>query len=349
MEQSELNKIVSMIIQDLRHHNHSRIIEIVKQAEYSIEETGYDNWNGGVYFYRLIFHLKYSDFARIVENKEEYENILENSLNGFYKNDSEIIQGVSIIAKIAQFVDWEAISPKENKESILKLIDEELNVLIKIGTGILRIQDVNDQYIKSHRYLCEVLKSMCLEQSNEYSDLWDWYNDYNYRKLSTYQSRRSFIKNLYQPLLAVIENSEYGESKLVKYEPTGWEKIDLAVQRMKDVLVDASITADFQSVGMYGRELLISLAQLVFNKNKHPSMDGTDIGNADSKRMLEAYINYCLKHKSHEREVKFAKSSIDFSNELTHNRTATAMDSELCYNAVISTVHIIRVLNKFNR
>ncbi|MBR3838853.1 MAG: hypothetical protein IKJ75_03915 [Clostridia bacterium] len=52
--------------------------------------------------------------------------------------------------------------------------------------------------------------------------------------------------------------------------------------------------------------------------------------------------------KSKEREVKFAKAAVDFSNELTHNRTATAMDAELCYNAVLSTIHIIRVLNKYN-
>ena len=72
------------------------------------------------------------------------------------------------------------------------------------------------------------------------------------------------------------------------------------------------------------------------------------IGATDSKRMLDAYIHYCMHKKSKEREVKFAKAAVDFSNELTHNRTATAMDAELCYNAVLSTVHIIRTLNKYN-
>ena len=64
--------------------------------------------------------------------------------------------------------------------------------------------------------------------------------------------------------------------------------------------------------------------------------------------MLDAYIHYCMHKKIKEREVKFAKAAVDFSNELTHNRTATAMDAELCYNAVLSTVHIIRTLNKCN-
>ena len=63
---------------------------------------------------------------------------------------------------------------------------------------------------------------------------------------------------------------------------------------MKEVLISAEKTLDYQSVGMYGRELLITLAQAVFDKAKHPSTDGTDIEAADSKRMLDAYIHYCM-------------------------------------------------------
>ena len=79
--------------------------------------------------------------------------------------------------------------------------------------------------------------------------------------------------------------------------------------------------------------------------NQVRNMAVTNIVDSD---MLDAYIHYCMHKKSKEREVKFAKAAVDFSNELTHNRTATAMDAELCYNAVLSTVHIIRTLNKYN-
>ncbi len=80
---------------------------------------------------------------------------------------------------------------------------------------------------------------------------------------------------------------------------------------------------------MYGRELLITLAQAVFDKKQNtPLLMGQILERADSKRMLDAYIHYCMHKKSKEREVKFAKAAVDFSNELTHNRTATAMDAE---------------------
>ena len=345
-----IKKIVSMVVQDLRQHNQGAIVEVIKKSEFSLEWLDHDNWNGGIDTFKLVFHMNYSDYTKIIDTKTNYEKTIMNSIDSFYRDESNIIANVEIIAKIDQFVDWAAISPKENKASVIALINAEKDTLIKAGTGVLQIRDakVNNDYKAKHSYLVSILKQLGLEPVHSYNDLWDWYNDYNLRGLGTYQSRRVFIKDIFAPLLNTIQNSEESALQLISYEPTGWEKVDDGISRMKEVLTKANQTADFQSVGMYGRELLITLAQTVFDKDKHPSADGTEIGKADSKRMLEAYIHYCLHKKSKEREIKFAKSSIDFSNELTHNRTATQMDAELCYNAVLSTVHIIKVLNKFN-
>lgn len=346
----DVQKIVSMIIQDLRQFNHGAIIDVVKKAEYSLDFVDHDNWNGGIDYYKLRLHLKYADFAKILPMQKKYEEALTNSLNSFYKDEQQVITAVELVAKIDQYVDWAAIAPQHNKESILRLLEEEKDTLIKAGTGVIQIRDKkeNDGYKQRHQYLVSLLKQLGLEPVHKYTDLWDWYNDYNLRGLGTYQSRRVFIRDIYSPLIDTLENAEEAMTTLLHYEPTGWDKVDDGVARMKEVLASADETLDYQSVGMYGRELLITLAQTVFDKEKHPSSDGTDIGPADSKRMLDAYIHYCMHKKSKEREVKFAKSAVDFSNELTHNRTASAMDAELCYNAVLSTVHIIRVLNKYN-
>lgn len=348
--EDKIKKIVSMVVQDLRQNNQGVVVEVIKKSEFSIEWIDHDNWNGGIDTFKLVFHMKYADFTKIIDVKETYEKIIMNSIDSFYSDERNVIAYVEIIAKIDQFVDWAAIAPSENKDSVIDLINAEKDTLIKAGTGVLQIRDtkVNNDYKTKHSYLLSILKQLGLEPVHSYNDLWDWYNDYNLRGLSTYQSRRFFIRDIFEPLLNTIQNSEESAIQLISYEPTGWEKVDDGVSRLKEVLSKANETADFQSVGMYGRELLITLAQNVFDKEKHPSPDGTDIGQADSKRMLEAYIHYCLHKKSKEREIKFAKSSIDFSNELTHNRTATQMDAELCYNAVLSTVHIIKVLSKFN-
>ena len=46
-----------------------------------------------------------------------------NSIDSFYRDESNIIASVEIIAKIDQFVDWAAISPKENKASVMVIYD----------------------------------------------------------------------------------------------------------------------------------------------------------------------------------------------------------------------------------
>ncbi len=351
MNEENLRKFVSMIIQDLRAKNYDDIIQLIKSSEYFLEIQYHDNWNGGVDYYNLEFYIDYSELVQIGNKKESYEAIIYESVNKILDDETIVINAVSIKAKIKQFIDWKAIAPKENKSTVIEKLTKEKSVLIATGTGITSIKDgnTNEDYKKLHKELKEILKQICLEHTNSYNDLWEWYSDYNEKGLTSYQSRRNFIKDMYQPLFDAIENSAIEENKLIRYEPTGWDKVDEAVYKMRDTLSKALITEDYQAVGMYGREILISLAKIVFDKEKHESVDGIEIGNSDSKRMLEAYINYCLKqHRSNPREIKFAKSSIDFSNELTHNRTANLMDAELCYTAVISTVNIIRTINKYN-
>ena len=341
-----LDKIVSMIIQNLRLSKHTKLIDLIKKSEYSMEWRDHDNWNGGIDFYNLVFHLNFDDYSQIYDQKETYQEIVLTALQSFYRDETDIIQNVIFVAKIAQFVDWEALDVTETKQILLDKIENEKEMLIQIGTGVLRIQDVNDQYKEGHQRLCQLLKKICLSNPNTYDDLWDWYNDYNIRKLSTYQSRRAYIKTLYSEIIDVISESKQQDASLAEYIPIGWEKVDDAIVRMKEILINASLTEDYQSVGMFGREVLITLAQLVFNKDKHPSIDGTDIGKSDAKRMLEAYLSFCLKHRENPREIRFAKAAVDFANELTHNRTATAIDAELCYSAVSTTVNIIRIINK---
>jgi len=344
-----LDKIVSMIIQNLRLSKHTQIIELIKKSEYVMEWRYHDNWNGGIDYYDLVFHLNFDDYFEVYDDKETYQEIIGTALHSFYRDESNVIQNVLFVAKLEHFVDWEDLDATENKQTILEKLEYEKEVLTKVGTGVLRIQDINEQYKAEHQYLCTLLKKICLTNPNTYEDLWDWYNDYNEKKLSTYQSRRTYIKYLYSEIIRIVTNSKVQDHSLSIYIPIGWEKVDNAIIRMKEILVNASITEDYQSVGMYGREVLTTLAQLVFDKDKHPSADGTDIGKADSKRMLEAYINYCLKHKDNPRELKFAKATIDFSNELTHNRTATSLDAELCFSAVATTVNIIRIISQNNK
>jgi hypothetical protein len=183
MAGEQLDKIVSMIIQNLRLSKHTKIIDLIKRSEYVMEWREHDNWNGGIDFYDLLFHLNFTDYSEIYDDKETYQDIIQQALKSFYRDESDVINNVIFIAKIEQFVDWEALEATENKQSILTKLEKEKETLIKVGTGILRIQDINEQYKVEHQRLCSMLKTICLTNPNTYDDLWDWYNDYNEKKL----------------------------------------------------------------------------------------------------------------------------------------------------------------------
>lgn len=105
----------------------------------------------------------------------------------------------------------------------------------------------------------------------------------------------------------------------IDYEPTGWERVDRALEEMKKRISVADTEEKYQAIGMIGRETLITIAQQVFDKDKHPSVDGTDIGPSDAKRMLEAFFTVELGDES-SKVIKYAKASVDLSNQLTHDR-----------------------------
>ncbi|WP_313346936.1 hypothetical protein [Sedimentibacter sp.] len=72
-----LDKIVSMIIQNLRLSKHTKLIEIIKKSEYAMEWRDHDNWNGGIDYYDLVFYLDFDEYCVIYDEKETYQEIME--------------------------------------------------------------------------------------------------------------------------------------------------------------------------------------------------------------------------------------------------------------------------------
>lgn len=179
-----------------------------------------------------------------------------------------------------------------------------------------------------------------------------------YRNLSAFNGQQQFviIKELSE--LPLFENN-HAVSELKKRlferhsafsvspvfdqnsEPTGWVRVDRSIEEMKTRYKAADTEEKFQAIGMLGRETLISIAQQVFIKEKHPSTDGIDIGPTDTKRMLDAYLTYELKSES-EKIIKYAKSAVDMCNQLTHNRSATKRAAAVCIIGVSSIAALVK-------
>lgn len=122
-----------------------------------MEWRNHDNWNGEIDFYDLAFHLDFDDYSQIFDQRETYQEIIAIALQSFYHDERDVIQNIIFVAKLSHFVDWTALDATETKQTMLKKLEHEKDLLIQIGTGGQRIQDVNDQYKAEHQQLCQLL------------------------------------------------------------------------------------------------------------------------------------------------------------------------------------------------
>ena len=101
-------------------------------------------------------------------------------------------------------------------------------------------------------------------------------------------------------------------------------------------------------MGLLCREIIISLGQLVYNKDVYEAVDSQNkpIGKTDGFRMLEAYFTYKL-HGTHFEEYRaYAKTTNKLANALTHKRNATKKDMMLSVSATTALVNIVGILEE---
>lgn len=127
-------------------------------------------------------------------------------------------------------------------------------------------------------------------------------------------------------------------------EPTGWPRVDRQMDEVRSRLREASTEEQFQAVGLLCRETLISLAQAVYDRQRHPTLDGVAASDADAKRMLEAFVAVELAGNANEEARSHAKAALRLALALQHDRTAAFRTAALCAEATASVVNITGVL-----
>lgn len=223
-------------------------------------------------------------------------------------------------------------------------INSQREVMIAVATGETMIQDANDEYKARRIQILRALNRRYLEDPNPFSDLWKWYG-YWKENLPSYQSRREYVANLYDPLIEKLQigSSDFGVE--IFEELTGWEKVDRGLVGIRQRLSTASTEEDFQTVGLLSRETLISLAQVVYNPDLHGTSDGTKPSPTDAKRMIDSYMSSELAGGTNEESRRHAKAALDLANSLQHKRTATFRDAALCAEATNSVVNIVAIIS----
>jgi len=233
----------------------------------------------------------------------------------------------------------------DDTEDVLRQLDHLRNIKIAVSTGGPRINEVNADYKEHYSQLSEQLEERGIQNIIPYRDLWDWYGRWRSGDLPSYQSRREYISGLFEPLVKRLRDGPSTRGAEVFPEPTGWPRIDRTLGNARAHLESASTEEQYQTVGLLCREVLISLAQTVFDPDRHPPLDDVTISKTDAKRMLDSYLAVELAGRSNAIARRHARASLDLANQLQHERTAAFRRAALCAEATASVVNIIAVLS----
>lgn len=227
-----------------------------------------------------------------------------------------------------------------NNDELLLSIDRIRAMMIDVATGGRPINDVNDGYRALYARVAASLGRKGIPNTLPYGDLWEWYGRWKNGDMPTYQSRREFVNRFIEPLLSVIRT---GHAE--PYLPTGWTRVDRVAGELRDRLASASTEEQFQAVGLFGREVLISVAQAVFVPERHPTEDGVPPSDTDANRMLSAYFATELQGGSNEEIRSHARSALKPAVALQHRRTASFRDAAMCVEATTAVVNLVAILS----
>ena len=215
-------------------------------------------------------------------------------------------------------------------------------MMIAVGTGKDSIQEVNDHYVARQTRLVEMCGAVSLKYQNPHKDLWDWFRHYK-ENFGTYAERRKYVRDLFAP---AIEASSGRTFTLGAHrEPTGWERVDRALAKARSQLDTASAEEEWQTVGLLCREVLISLAQAVYDPAVHVPEDGIAPSATDANRMLEAYIRHVFPGESYKEVRAHARAALALALHLQHRRTATRQLAALCLEAATSVTAVISIIS----
>ena len=246
--------------------------------------------------------------------------------------------------------------PITTDEELIKEIEAQKAHMIAVATGGARPSDWNRwpdeerKYAERLRCIQEALQKREIPDTNPHENLMAWYGKWSGGDLPTYHSRRQYVSELLDPLIKAVRQ----ERTHVFEEPTGWAKVDRQIESAREQLARAKHEEHYQEVGLICREVLISLAQEVYDPDQHQTEDGvvlssTDTSNSNVKAMLEAYLRSKLSGEKNKAARKYTcvttSAALDFANALQHKRTANFHLAAMCAEATNSIVNMIDILS----
>jgi len=121
--------------------------------------------------------------------------------------------------------------------------------------------------------------------------------------------------------------------------------VDRTLAKARTRIDTASGEEDYQAIGLLCREVMISLAQAVYDPAIHFSEDGVLPSPTDANRMLEGYVAHSFPGESYKEVRAHARAALSLALNLQHRRTATRKLAALCLEAATSATAVIAIIS----
>lgn len=341
----ELSQLFDITKLMLKERGEEDICNILSDASFSIINTIDTTWFGGDIAYTIQIKVGVKTYSSYTKSQIElFESNISDCLNEISKADDSTSFSVKIIPSLMEDKIDTADNTSVELKELRQNIDTIRSIMVSVATGGDLIQNVNERYQTLNTSVKSICNKLGIPYNNPFESLWDWYGKWK-ADFPKYQERREYIRDLFSSALSGIDN--YKESSVeVLVQLDDWVRIKRTVDKIKSDCQSAKDEEDFQSVGLLCRDVLISLAQAVYDAEVHGNTDeqGTLIGNSDAVRMIGNYFSVVLKGKQTKELRDYAKATNAIANQLTHKRTATRTDMLLTMSSTIALINFIGIL-----
>lgn len=113
--------IIESLIQVFKHQNKLETVNILENAEAKVEETGYDNWDGGTFYYTLSLGIPLKLFAHLESRISLFEESVTKKLSSILRNTGNQHLSRVVIAPILATPVSNKIIPKPTEEDVNRI------------------------------------------------------------------------------------------------------------------------------------------------------------------------------------------------------------------------------------
>lgn len=210
--------------------------EVLKYSTPNIEETGFDNWNGGTKIWTIYLQLHPEFYAKLGVNRESLQEQIEQRLNPILEQHTNDWFGVKIVPEVKPQPDW-----RQSKDDISSSVRQNIFDILRVG-NVVWSGKLDEVEFLQRLYDLKKIPSNDSRYSDVAGDIWqhrvnnpeDWDDDWVYGDARFNLLRGSsdhFLRFLCQVVHPVVRPDRNEALKLVhdfntELRKDGWQLIE---------------------------------------------------------------------------------------------------------------------------